>query len=530
MNLLAQKFSIPVLAIMVSAHSICAASIENAYRSYLAGSYEKSLIEYREVYNLVKTNDALYGIINSLVALKQYDEALALSEGEGNAILTAKKVWILGLINNKKTARKVVESLPYSRANNQMIFSSGGYGFQNVENYSEAVKWFEYAHSIDSNKITSYNLSTALKQKQDRVIWTGTALAGSIIYSSDPITDHSGTYSYSGGTFFEIGSRWDISKKHSFEMSYSRFDASFNESFEFGDYRYGINYESTLYHSLDSDQGWSWETPYSVSDSLSSWLGNNSEQNKYSQEILEPIVDSVTEEEFDADTAYYLYEEVLLDSSNTETYDEIVTVKDSSQFTPNGICQNSLYVGYSQWYVGARNFHLGGALSLFNSNMYGMKKGGTFYLFDSHIFRKMIISGHWYGTFTEGGTVLQSTPEVRFQGEKVGVSLLPTYVYRLNSFEELGIEQSQFSMKFQLSYSTEKVTVGTSGTLGKRVFVAESGARNLVTVGLPHKFTGTANISVRPSAKRVTIFTLLRYENYEQMSRLVALAGLALSL
>ncbi len=530
MNLLARKLRVSIGIALVSINAVCAASIANAYRAYVAGSYEKSLSEYREVYELGKTNDALYGIINSLVALEQYDEALALSEGRGNEIFTAKKVWILGLLNEKKAARKTMESLPFSRVHSQMIFSSGGYGFQSAGNYSEAVKWFEHAHVIDSTKTTSYNLNTALKQKKDRVIFTSTALGGLISYSSEPISDHSGTYSYSKGQFFELGAQWDVAKKHSLELSYSRFDASFNESYQFWSNQYGINYESTLYHSLDSDQGWNWDTPYSVNDSLLSWTENDSEHNKYSQETLNSIVDSVTSEEFGTDTAYYLYEEFLLDSSSVETFDEVVAVKDSSKFTPSGIWQNSLYLGYSHWFVGARNVHLGGGALLFNSNMYGMKKGSTLYFYDSHLFRKMTITGHWYGTATEGVTVLQSTPEVRFQGEKFGVSLLPTFVYRLSSFDDLGIEQSQLSMKCKLSYSTPKLTMGTSATLGKRVFVAESGARNLVTVSLPHRFTGTANISIRPGAKRVSIFTLLRYENYEQMSRLVTLAGLSLSL
>jgi hypothetical protein len=61
--------------------------------------------------------------------------------------------------------------------------------------------------------------------------------------------------------------------------------------------------------------------------------------------------------------------------------------------------------------------------------------------------------------------------------------------------------------------------------------VAESGAKNLVNVSLPHKFTGTVNLGFILGKKKSTaLYFIERYENYEQMYRFVTMFGLNISI
>ncbi len=517
-----------LLFILLVAFNCFGATLLGAYNAYRAGSYEQSLTDYKQVYESTNNRDALYGVINSLVALAQYDEALTFCKTDTDPILQAKELWIYGLQNDRRSAQSFSEmEHSHSDSSNAMICRSAGIGFAENGNYREAIKWYESANRFVSEPFTDELLEYAIQAKKDAVIWSGTVLGGPIVYSQDEINDMGLTYSYDKGSFFDIGSHWNIKNKHSFELIYSRFNASFQGGFT--DYFYGINYESSLYHSLDDDAGWEWTTEYSVNDSLTAWQNSNSESNKYAQTTLDSIRDTVTGTVYDPDTLFSLYEEHYLGTSDTGIYDTITSITTEDE-KPSPLYQNNLYLGYVRNFAGGRNFHWGTAVNLLSSNIYGMKSGATLYGYHGHPIRKVELNGHWYATITDEISMLQLSPEFLGHFGKLSLRVTPAYAWKRDAPDIFNIPGIQLSCESELKFHTNSVTVGGMATVGKRAFVAEKAAKHTVTITLPHTFTGSLSLAVHPGRQRVTVFTVLRYENYEQLSRLIALGGLTVSI
>lgn len=517
-------FKTVLLAALLPVAGFCA-TIDQAYQEFLAGSYEKSYVTYTEVYNSTGDINALYGLINSLTYLGRYEEALNLCKERKDPIISAKELWILGIQNEKRQARKQVSlsETSLSDENRAMLYQSGGYGFSTAENYREAVRWYEKAINIKSYPATVEALNYNKKKQKEKVVWSGTVLGGPIIYSQSQINDRGSSFAYDRGSFFDIGSRWDIKKKHTIEAVYSRFDASFLEN------SIGVNFQSSLFYSYDNNAGWHWNTIYSVSDSISNWTSKSKNNKFIVVDTFETssYVDTLGNEQVFVDTTYHLYEEVFLGSGpgyGQGNYDTIITK------TPEAIYQNNLFLGYNQWFVGGRDLHLGAAANLFNSNMSGMKSGALFYLYNSHDIGAISLSGNWYGTFTEEIAVLQASPSFTARFKKFELDLIPTYLYKVKAPDDFLMPGVQLSFKGKLSYTGESISLSGTVALGKRAFAGESHGKHLVNVTLPHKFTGSLSFAFTPGKKMVSYFINTRYENYEQMSRLIAFGGITLSL
>lgn len=501
------------------------ATINDAYQEFLAGSYEKSYITYTKVYNSTGDINALYGLINSLTYLGRYEEALNLCKERKDPIISAKELWILGIQNEKRMARKQVSlsEISLSDENRAMLYQSGGYGFSTAENYREAVRWYEKAINIKTYPATVEALNYNKKMQKEKVIWSGTALGGPIIYSQSQINDRGVSFAYDKGSFFDLGSRWDIKKKHTIEAVYSRFDASFQENL------FGVNYVSSLFFSEDLDAGWHWNGKYSISDSLGNWTKRDNNNKYMVVDTFETssYIDTLGNEQVFVDTTYHLYEEVFLGAGpggGQGNFQKIIS------FTPKPIYQNNLFLGYNQWYVGGRKLHLGAAANLFNSNMSGMENGALLYLYHSHDINSISLSGNWYGTFTGDISVLQFSPAFTARLQRFELELIPTYLYKVKAPDDFLMPGVQLSCKGKLSYTGETVSIAGSAVIGKRAFAGESHGKHLVNVTLPHKFTGALSVTFTPGKKIVSYFINSRYENYEQMSRLIAFGGITLSL
>ena len=195
--------------------------------------------------------------------------------------------------------------------------------------------------------------------------------------------------------------------------------------------------------------------------------------------------------------------------------------------------QNTLYGGYSYKGVGGRPFDLGGAVILTSSNIPGIEKTTTAYVGHINHIKKMHIGAHWYGTLGNGGDSLQVgqvTPDIGVSIGPVVISLLPTALWTPKSAGKQVVSGMQYSFKTKIDVATEHTTNQITATWGDRVYASESGGRNMVTIIDKHHFTGTYTLSVNPKHKALSLFTLLRYENYSNMSRLIALFGVTVSL
>ncbi len=519
------------IALILAVQSFCA-TVTEAYSLFLQGAFKESLAAYKEIYKESGSSDAFYGMINSLTYLERYEEALFLCRTGSDPVLSAKEIWILGIQNKKKNAEKSVKKHQKSFNKDEMatIYQSGGFGFSKAGKYREAVKWFDSSLKMKEDKLTREALLYNRDAAKNRVIWSGTLLTGIISYSDNAINENGSSYTYDKGSFTDIGSRWDIKKKHTFEIIWSRFDASFKNSMTYTDYYYGINYDSTLYHSLDSDARWPWNGSYSLYDSLDSWLNSDAEHNRYVKTPLDSIRDSITGAKYHKDTAYSLYEEYYLGSENEGDFDSVVTVKSESVNRPSAVYQNNLYLAYTNWYVRDRKLNLGFAVNLLQSNMQNMNNGITLYGFHDHIIRKVTLSGNWYTTHTEEISVLQASPTFSTHFGKFTLDLTPTYLFKSKAPEELQIPGVQLSLESQLKYTNDLISLDGKFSFGKRTFLSESKGKHLINVILQHQYSGSLLFSLTPGKKYVTFFSMMRFEKYKQMNRLIALGGLTVSI
>jgi len=517
------------IVLILSSIHISGATLVGAYNAFQARSFEQSLIDYRSVYETTNNRDALYGVINSLVALSRYEEALLFCGVDNDPILSAKEAWIYGLQNERNSVDIFLKETQSgnSDSSNAMIYRSAGVGFFEIGNYRQAIKLHESANEFVNDPVTDELLTQAVQAKKSAVIWTGTVLGGPVVYSHSEIDAMGETYTYESGSFFDIGSQWNIKNKHSFEVIYSRFDVSFQDRLL--DYFYGINYESNLFYSLDSDAGWPWTPAYSVNDSLTAWQSSDTEVNKYSQTALDSIRDSISGTVYDPDTMYTLYEEHYLGTSDTGSYDTITTVTLDEKVQPAPVYQNNIYLGYIRRFAGG-DFHWGTAVNILNSNIKGMESGVTLYGYHGHSLGKVLLNGNWYTTITDQITTLQVSPEFIGHFGKTSLRVTPTYVWKQTAPDKFSIPGVQLSCETELKYYSDHITIGGMATVGKRSFAVESAGKHTVTITLPHTFTGAFSFSVSPGKKRLTLFTIMRYENYEQMSRLIALGGLSVSI
>ncbi len=506
------------------------ATLTGAYNAFQASSYEQSLIDYRTVYETTNSRDALYGMINSLVALSRYEEAQLLCKIDDDPILLAKAGWIYGLDNDRKRAESFLENIRRNRSDssNAVIYRSTGFGFYEAGNYRQAIKWYDSANTFVTEPLTNELLEQAVQAKKSSVIWSGTALGGPVIYSQNEIDIMGANYTYDRGTFFDISSHWSINKNRSVEVSYARFDATFQDRFE--DFFYGINYESNLYYSLDSDAQWPWQTQYSVNDSITAWQNSNSDINKYSETVLNPIRDSINGTIYAEDTVYTLYEEHYLGTSDTGTYDTIARITSDSEVQSDPVYQNNFYLGYTSKFSRGKNFHWGAAANLFTSNINGVNNGVTLYGYHGHPLRNILLNGNWYTITSDKVTMVQGSPEFIGYLGKLSLRVTPSYVWKGAAPDQFNIPGVQLSCETELKYYSDHISIGGAATVGKRAFASESAGKHTVTITLPHKFTGSFSFAVSPGDKHVTVFSIFRYENYEQMSRLIALGGITVSI
>jgi len=498
-----------------------AGSLESAYETYLEGSFEKSYQQYADNYESTGNRDALYGMINSLVMLKRYDEALLLCHtDEHDAILLAKEVWILGLGKNRAvaTTRMTTIETVVPQESRPMIFRSGGDGFYGSGEFKEAIRWYEKAQKIAFDSATQRAITAATIEKKTAVLQTVSAMGGPIIYSKGEINDQKNQYRYDHGSFLSAGTRLNVKKRFAVELEYCRFDASFGENV------YGVSYESQLYKSRDSSANMPWPMLYTVQDSVDHWVNENPETHKYS------IVDSLkTYKKFNGvdttftDSIWTLYSESYISDSDTASYDDTVS------FVPTSIFQNGIYAGFSVFNAFGRRLTMVTSANLWQSNMANMNRGASLGAYGGFNGNYLTIGSYLYGTFTEKVGTIQVSPDIGGTVKLFSWNVTPSSVFKTGAPVAMKIPGVQLSAEVELGVTGKHGAVSVSGVVGKRAFTAESSGKNVVTITLPHRFSGSFYGAVMPGSGRLSLFTLWRYENYEQLSRLIALGGTTFS-
>lgn len=499
-------------AMQASALSDFNSELLQAYNTYTTGLFTESFNTYKTLYSKSSRPDALYGMINSLVMLQRYNEALALCSTNKDPILTAKKAWILGLSDRSREAKSILSTpdISLSSPEKAMILRSGADGFYSAGNFKEAISWYEQAQQINDDSLTAKAIKSAESLKKQAVVQTISLMGGPIIYSNTQIFDQGDRYRYAKGSYFDLGSRWDGAKR-SIELHFNRFDASFQEN------RLGMN---RLYTSLDNSQDFPWTTSYNLHDSLDAW---NSEDSRTNWTEVAHVLDTVYLGESISDTTWLLYKDISLLNTTNSDFDTII------RYTPESIFQNALHGGITLYSKRNHPIIRTGSANIFASNMDNMNLGTSLHAYDGHLLNHITLGTHLYASFTKSVMLLQVSPELSVQVKKFSAKVIPAYAWKAKAPDALNIPGVQLSAETEVGFSGEHSILTGSIILGRRAFVGESNGQNLVTVTLPHRVSGSLYGAIMPGSGRVSIFTLLRYENYEQLSRTIALGGVAVT-
>ncbi len=501
---------------------LCEATITGAYQEYLLKNYPKSLSLYQQIYQSDPSNkNALYGVVNVLSAQIKYEEALGWSDTllqrEFDPIMAQKKIWLLGLLNKRKAAHSFWSSCQLqpniTHLQKSALLESAGWGFYGAGNIREALWWFGTAQKINPSPQVEFALQTIQsKQPQQNSSWNSSLFGGPILYSSQNIEEQGKVYGYEGGSFWGGEGSVTFNKKHIITVMWSRFDAKLKEQeyhYE-GDttlyYLYGVNYQDTLYASLNENPS---ANDLFVKDTFTNTFGQ-------------------------LDTFYLIYTEKLLgekdsiSSDITDQYDRITTVdksvlwKDTVRSTPDPVWQNSFYSSY-------QNGLFGGGVSFSRSNMAAMETTllGWAMVTQKTEWCNIIYNGYYTGTdklqfFQVSPTLIRGFPKLLFEIE-------PTYLWKYSGAEQFVIPPRQFSLRTKIVYIGSCFAFSEEIMVGKRSFVAELQGKSQVTVMLPHQFTSSTVFFITPFSKPITFFSSFRFEKYKQMSRLTLLGGVNLS-
>jgi len=501
-------------AIEPSTQSYHSSPIDSAYFLYLTGLYEESYTIYKKIFESESSQNAQYGMINCLVALGRTDEALLISRSGNDPILRAKEAWILGIQNNRNAIENIKKRSEeqFSQIQNAVILRSAGDGFYSAGKYRSALSMYQTAQSLVFDSLTESAINTSKIAKRSAILWTGSVLGGPIIYSSNSIIGDGDAYRYTKGSFVDFSSRWDIRTKTAIEIGYNRFDASFGEN------RFGIN---RLYTSLDNTQRFPWPTNYNLHDSLSNWTSDPDGLSWYN---VGNVLDTSYLNWAIDDTTWLLYKDISLLDVSSDVFDTVV------RFTPESIYQNTFFTGISLLDRGYHHRTINLAGSFFRSNMNNMTQGTSIHFSLGRNLNHISVVGHGYSTITESFGVFQLSPELAITAQKFTGKLTPSYIAKLKSPNMNGIPQNQFSLETELGIKGTHSEIRTTFTVGKRALAGESSGKNLVTIVLPHRFSGSFYGAILPGTGRFSIFTLMRFENYEQLSRLIALGGVTITL
>ncbi|MGM0443133.1 MAG: hypothetical protein ACQEQV_03005 [Fibrobacterota bacterium] len=545
MNLSAVKAVIIITC--VAASCVAALTLQDAYSHYLQQDYAESLDLYTRIYRRDSIPDALYGIMNSLMAQKKYRTALHISEKGDitDPVLAGKRIYCMTVTGRAKSGKTYYASLSDLSGTDRMnIALSAGWGCYNRDAYACALQWFRRAQEAapGENAALANALSTARKAVEAMEQNTVSVFGGAALYSADTVHEKNQKYVYSHGAW--AGGEYIRHLKNGSRLTISagRYYASFEKSIYAGDtiYEGDTVYSGTALYGIDVDTlVWSLDTQFTQDGYSVQYKKDSLSQAGYTLDTVIPWDTTYNQISF-SDTAWYYYKTDSLgeaDGISQETlgsYDALDSVhwkdtihwKDTAHWAdtiqPEDIVQDNLYIAWNTDRFGA-------GINLFSSTMEDFEKSILLYsAFNPRPADKIHLIAAGAYTISPHLHVVQLNPRVIFKPHsRIRLFLEPTYIWKAKDTRSFPLPGTQYSLYGGIKLRLTRLEWRAAGIIGECAFAAQQQGKSQLSLTTPHR--GSAEIKAvwqlfqnRP----IYLFGTGRYEAYSQFNRTLLSGGI----